>query len=389
MTQRLHVDRSAAREALVLRLSGSVDRSSSSAVSRALADATASVAPPSVVVVDLCQVDMLSADGVRVLQILTRASSARGIRCRLLIVPGSAVDRTIDMADPGQELVRFDDLHRALADTRTDDPHARTTPPQGPLTGPAPKPAPGVGHRDRRRTSRYGDGADKNALAVVLSDMARSLQRQHNLKDTMDGIVSAAISTVPGAEHAGLMVVRGRGDVETAASTSGLVVAVDRAQYDTRQGPCLDAVHGTTAVRVIDMARERRWPAFAQRARELGVRSMLSLRLHVTGDKLGGLNLYAARPDAFDDESEQVGMLLATHAAVAMAGARREQDLNHAVAARDIIGQAKGILMERHKISSDEAFRFLVRTSQHANIKVSEIARYLTDAGELRPPQGR
>lgn len=382
MTRSLQVDPSTVQETLILRLSGSLDGSSSTEVSRALADAAASEAPRSLIVVDLRQVDVLSADGVRLLRIFVRASSARGLRCRLLAVPGSAVARTIDLADDDRELVRFDDLHRAL--TENEDPDSGTESAREPLADPAPNSAPDVAEGSSPRPVRFGVGPDRNDLAVVLSDMARVLQHEQNLQDTMDSIITAALDTVPGAEHAGLMVVRRRRDIETAASSGALVDAADRAQYDTQQGPCLGAVHETSAVRVRDMAQEQRWPAFAQRAQDLGVRSMLSLQLYVTGDKLGGLNLYSRRPEAFDDESEQVGMLFAAHAAVAMADAQREHDLHLAVSARDIIGQAKGILMERHKITGDEAFRLLVRTSQQANIKVAEIARYLTDAGELK-----
>jgi GAF domain-containing protein len=97
------------------------------------------------------------------------------------------------------------------------------------------------------------------------------------------------------------------------------------------------------------MCAEQWWPQFTTRAAEHGIGSMLSFQLYVSGDNLGALNLYNSSPEAFSDESEHVGLLLASHAAVAVAGAQHEEHLLHAIAARDLIGQAKGILMERYK----------------------------------------
>jgi ANTAR domain len=78
---------------------------------------------------------------------------------------------------------------------------------------------------------------------------------------------------------------------------------------------------------------------------------LLELQLYVEKDNLGALNLYSYRPDAFDDESEHVGLMFASPAAVAFADAQRIDQLNHKAATRDLIGQAQGILMERYNIS--------------------------------------
>jgi AmiR/NasT family two-component response regulator len=104
---------------------------------------------------------------------------------------------------------------------------------------------------------------------------------------------------------------------------------------------------------------------------------MLSFQLYVSGDNLGALNLYNGSPEAFSDQSEHVGLLLASHAAVAMAGAQHEEQLLQAVATRDLIGQAKGILMERYKITADQAFSLLIRASQDTNSKLRDVADHL------------
>ncbi len=110
---------------------------------------------------------------------------------------------------------------------------------------------------------------------------------------------------------------------------------------------------------------------------------MLGIQLYVAGDELGALNLLSPERDAFSDESEHVGLLFASHAAVAMAGAQQLEQLRQAVGTRDRIGQAKGILMERFKLTDDQAFRLLVQASQPCHRKLSEIADELITSGQL------
>ena len=154
-------------------------------------------------------------------------------------------------------------------------------------------------------------------------------------------------------------------------------------QTETGQGPCLDAAYEHETVRVPDIAQEQRWPRFAARAAEAGVGSMLSFQLYVEADDLGALNLYSHHPDAFDDESEQVGLLFASHAAVAFADARKLDQLSRAIDSRDLIGQAKGILMERYSIDATQAFRVLTRVSQNTHRKLREVAEDLVRTGRL------
>ncbi|WP_447009970.1 ANTAR domain-containing protein [Saccharothrix hoggarensis] len=203
------------------------------------------------------------------------------------------------------------------------------------------------------------------------------------MEDTLRGIVHAAVGTVPGVKYAGVSVVEGRTTMSTPAASDELVYKVDEAQIDFHEGPCIDVLYEHRTVRLPNMAEEQRWPQFAARAAELGVGSMLSFQLYVTGDDLGALNLYSGHADAFTDESEQIGLLFATHAAVAMADAQKLARMSRAMNTRDLIGQAKGILMGRHKITGDQAFAVLVRASQHTNTKLVEVAEYLVHPDAL------
>jgi GAF domain-containing protein len=215
-------------------------------------------------------------------------------------------------------------------------------------------------------------------LAERLGNVARELQQQPTPTDTLSTVVRMAIDLVPGAEEASISVVIGRKDVTSQAPSSDLPERVDAVQVEVGEGPCLDAVYEQHTVRVADMQVEQRWPEFAQRAAGLGALSMLSFQLYVEGDNLGALNLYARTAGAFTDDSEHIGLLVAAHAAVAYAGAQTESQLHQAINSRDLIGQAKGILMERFDVDADRAFAILVGFSQQSGTKLHEVAYRLT-----------
>lgn len=107
----------------------------------------------------------------------------------------------------------------------------------------------------------------------------------------------------------------------------------------------------------------------------------------VPGAEEGSVSVVVGRrrvqATAFDDASEHVGLLLASHAAVAYAAAQRQSALLRAIESRQLVGQAEGILMERHRLTAEQAFAALVRSSQDRNVKLHEIARRLVETGVL------
>jgi GAF domain-containing protein len=234
-----------------------------------------------------------------------------------------------------------------------------------------------------------GTAAPLGELGQQLADLARALQTEPDTEAMLDEIVAGAVAIIPGVDEGSISVVLGRRDVTSHSPSSDLPRRVDAIQTELGEGPCLDAVYREQTVRVPDMANEQRWPEFARRAAEAGASSMLSFQLYVEGDNLGALNLYGRRPNAFTDESEQVGLLLASHAAVAFADAQKVDHLNREVDARDLIGQAKGILMERFGITAHQAFNMLVQVSQDGKRKLHDIARELTESGRLSGPGAR
>jgi GAF domain-containing protein len=236
----------------------------------------------------------------------------------------------------------------------------------------------------------------QSGLAEVFAEIARQLEAQTSPERTQNRVTRAAVATVDGCEHAAISIVRRRGGIETVAATDDVPPRVDAIQYDTGQGPCLNAIAEHVTYVIDDLAEDDRWPLFSRRAvEETGVRSMLSFRLFLQGDTMGALNLYSRRPAAFDEHTRAVGTVLAAHAAVALSAARsreRAVELQDALGSNREIGMAMGILMGRSGVTQDEAFALLRRASQQLHRKLREVAAEVVDTGALpgrtlRPPR--
>lgn len=233
------------------------------------------------------------------------------------------------------------------------------------------------------RTDILTAASNINQLAQTLSELARTLEAEDDTDAMLDDVVVAAVAQIPGADEGSISTVVHRRDMISHSPSGELPKRLDALQAEVGEGPCLDAAFTEALVRVPDMARESRWPRFASLAAEAGGASMLSFQLWVEGDSLGALNLYARTPHAFDEESEQVGLLFVAHAAVALAGAQKQDQFAASMATRDLIGQAKGILMERYQIDAQRAFALLVRVSQDGNRKLRDVATELAGTGQL------
>jgi hypothetical protein len=227
---------------------------------------------------------------------------------------------------------------------------------------------------------------------MVFADLAEQLYDADSLDDVLSRIADAAVSTIAGCRMASVTL-RERSEYRTAASTDPAAAAVDQAQYQSHEGPCLDAVD--TPMVYAQSFPDERWPTLASRPTESGVQSALSYRLTAasssTADSGGGgsLNSYGVTPHAFNDTAQEIGLILAAHASVAArAVAERstrqslDRDLQQVLLSRDVIGQAKGILMERLNITPEDAFDLLRRSSQHLHVKLRDVARGLAESGE-------
>lgn len=241
----------------------------------------------------------------------------------------------------------------------------------------------------KAQSSEYYDAkpAERDDLAVELAHVARELQH-HPPEDLLEAIVQTAVDMIPGVEDGSISLVLGRKSLDSEGATSDLPSQLDAIQMQENEGPCLDAVYEQTTVRVPDIENDSRWPAFGRRViAETEARGMLAFQLFVEEENLGALNLFSRRPNAFTDDSEFVGSLVAAHAAVAFAETRQTVQLDEAIINRDVIGQAKGILMERYKITGQHAFYLLSQVSSRTNTKLYKVAEQLVTSGELTPEQ--
>lgn len=216
-------------------------------------------------------------------------------------------------------------------------------------------------------------------VAGAMSAVAAALQLPIDLDETLLLITRSAADTVPGVCEASISITARDGRIETLAPTDPLVSRADHLQYELQQGPCLDAAIEQTVVVVESLADDPRWPDFGPKAAALGFGSQVAFQFRAEPNIRGALNLYGVERNAIDEGSIQLGSMFAAQIALAMGWARQDTTLNEAIATRNTIGQAVGIVMERYQLDSDRAFRFLVRLSQTGNEKLRLVAGRIVD----------
>ena len=216
-------------------------------------------------------------------------------------------------------------------------------------------------------------------LADQFSDIARTMiGAQPGEQLALEQVLRFAAAGVPGSEYAAISAARGKQAPETIVSSAELPLRVDSLQYATGQGPCLDALSHHDIAYAPDLADDRRWPRFASRVvSELGVHSMLSFRLFLSGTERAALNFYAHQPSAFAPLSLSTGAIFASYASVVLLNqlhGNENRQLQRALVSNREIGMAMGILMARELHTPEQAFTRLRLASQHLHRKLRDIA---------------
>jgi transcriptional regulator with GAF, ATPase, and Fis domain len=217
-------------------------------------------------------------------------------------------------------------------------------------------------------------------LIREVAELVQDLQRQQHpdLGSALAEMTARAVAAMPGAQHGGVTLATRGGKVESASSTGRYPMLLDDIQQRHEEGPCLSAALEQHVVHIPDIERERRWAAYCRDAlRETPIRSVMSFQLFADRNNLGALNFFAEVPQAFDADATEMGAILATHTAVVWNMVRRAEQFRSALATRDVIGQAKGMIMERFTIDADQAFELLKRLSQSSNTSLADVARQL------------
>lgn len=216
-------------------------------------------------------------------------------------------------------------------------------------------------------------------LAEALTAAACRLHETSSPDSTLDTAVRLAVDLMPGADHAGISVMERDNRRQTLACTDEVVRAAEDRHPLAGKQPYWHRLWTTPMVTVQD-SEDGEEEGGADALSELGLRSVLSLRLRADRRRLTVLTAYARKPRAFDEAALRVGRLFTAHVGIALDSATVRQQLTEAMHTRDLIGQATGILMERMDIDAAGAFDSLVRASQRENVKLRDLARRIVDA---------
>ncbi len=212
-----------------------------------------------------------------------------------------------------------------------------------------------------------------------MAELARNLAVPLQLDEVLAGVSQTVLEVLPGAELAGFLLFTRAEKFETQAATADLMYTIDDLQIRHGEGPCMEAAVEELIVRTDDFEQEERWPQFTAGVLKLGLRSALSFKLYTSQRNAGALNIFSSQPNAFGPEDEALGQVLAAHAAAAILASRQGEQLKSALTSRDLIGQAKGIIMERFNVDAVRAFEMLRELSQSSNVKLVEIAQQVID----------
>lgn len=239
------------------------------------------------------------------------------------------------------------------------------------------------GLRGRERPQEMTTMRSGNATIVnQLMELVTNLERGNS--DTAAGLhelIDNGVHHVTGSRYAGITLAEKNKSVSSVVATHRYPMVLDAIQNLCGEGPCLAAAWEHHIMHIPDLNAEQRWLCYRRLAIEqTPVRSILSFELFVDGSSMSALNFYADRPHAFSGESVELGTVYATHIALAWSMMRRQDQFRSALASRDIIGQAKGVVMERFNLDAVEAFELLTRLSQQSNIRLVEIAAALIDS---------
>ena len=221
------------------------------------------------------------------------------------------------------------------------------------------------------------------AVEATHTRIAELVQDLYGRPDTDSETVIAELAEhaaveIPGAQYAGITVTRNAKHIDTPAATHKWPILLDEIQQRHREGPCLTSAWEEKTIHVADLETDQRFPLYRRDALEqTPIRSIMSFQLFIAGQTMGALNVYAEQPHAFGPQTKVIGLIFAAHSSVAWNSARRDEQYKRALASRDIIGQAKGMIMERYGVDAVQAFELLRKLSQDSNVPLIQIATEL------------
>ena len=235
------------------------------------------------------------------------------------------------------------------------------------------------------------EGQSQPATRAALAGLARLALAEENIQSVLQRVVDLVKQEMPAGAEASMTLLRNE-QATTAAFTGELASALDEMQYERGYGPCLEAALSGQVIEIPDGRAEGRWPDYMPTFLRAGAVSSLAVPIPAAQLAAAALNVYAPVADAFTDADRQVVGEFAAYAGAALINMDALQDaldlaenLRKAMQYRSVIEQAKGILIERHKLTADQAFRLLADASMHTNRKLRAVAEDLVLTGDLNP----
>lgn len=226
---------------------------------------------------------------------------------------------------------------------------------------------------------RVDDGVGyEDVIRSTMRELIASFAGEIAVDDALGRVTAAAVELIAGVDYADVLLIED-GQYRSLKPTSPIMTQLDAAQRELEEGPCLQAAAVDAVIRSADVRNDPRWPRFGAAAAEAGVGAVLSYQLYTSSKGSGALNLFSRSTRTFDPQAETIGAMLATHVAALIISADREHQFKSALASRDVIGQAKGIIMERFRVDAVRAFELLTRLSGDRNTPVRQIAQALVD----------
>jgi GAF domain-containing protein len=217
-------------------------------------------------------------------------------------------------------------------------------------------------------------------LTLVRDDLASDLDADAAPEELLDHVVTVAARVVPGADDASIAV-SADDALQTIAAAGDTAIAADQAQRELGLGPSQLAIAERRTVHIPDLIADPDWTDLGGLVSRLGVRAVLACPLPMSRTR-GVMTLYGSQPAAFDAAVELVAPVFAARAAIATAYANNVSQLQRAIRSRQVIGQAVGVLMERHRLSPEQAFDTMVNASQTSHLKLRELAQRITETGQ-------
>jgi GAF domain-containing protein len=227
--------------------------------------------------------------------------------------------------------------------------------------------------------------SDSGEVDATHLRIAQIVQDLYGRPDTDSDTVIAELAEhaaveIPGAEYAGVTVTRNAKQIDTPATTHKWPLLLDEIQQRHGEGPCLTAAWEEKIIHVADLTTDERFPLYARDAlTETPIRSVMAFQMWIAGEQMGALNVYAETAHAFGPQTREIGLVFAAHSSVAWNAARRDEQFKRALTSRDVIGQAKGMLMERYGVNAIQAFDLLRKLSQDSNTPLIQIAADLIE----------